>query len=110
MSYDSQELSDFQNALAHPATAAALRIARLVPHGSGMAGGAGTIHPLARRGGACYPPRMKWLVQRPLAQALLTSLMGRYLAFALRTTHWTIDGAEHLAPHVAGAPCVAAFW
>lgn len=53
---------------------------------------------------------MKWLVQRPLAQAVLTSLMGRYLAFALRTTRWTIDGADHLAPHYAGAACVVAFW
>jgi hypothetical protein len=34
MSYDSQELTDFQSALAHPATAAALRILRLVARGT----------------------------------------------------------------------------
>ena len=41
---------------------------------------------------------------------LLATLLGRYLAFALRTTRWTLDGAEHVAPHIAGQPAIVAFW
>ena len=53
---------------------------------------------------------MKSLVRTQLAQALLARLIGWYLAFALRTTRWTVDGAEHLAPFAAGASVVFAFW
>ncbi|MDE2574973.1 MAG: DUF374 domain-containing protein, partial [Rhodospirillales bacterium] len=49
-------------------------------------------------------------MRRPGAQALLASLVGWYLDFALRHTRWTLHGAEHMAPHVAGAPVVVAFW
>ena len=61
------------------------------------------------------PPRatgatMKHLLRKPLIQALLARLLGRYLVFALRTTRWTLHGEEHLAPHAAGAPAVLAFW
>ncbi len=53
---------------------------------------------------------LKRLLRRPAAQALLARLLGRYLAFALATTRWTLDGADHLAPHLAGAPAIFAFW
>lgn len=53
---------------------------------------------------------LKSLLRRPGAQAWLASLLGRYLGFALRTTRWTLDGGANLAPHLAGAPAVAAFW
>ena len=53
---------------------------------------------------------MKRILQRPAAQAWLAGLLGRYLEFALRTTRWTLHGAEHFAPHAAGSPCIAAFW
>jgi len=53
---------------------------------------------------------MKRLLRHPAAQKLLAQLLGRYLAFALRTTRWRIEGAEHMARHAAGAPVVVAFW
>ncbi len=53
---------------------------------------------------------LKPLLRRPAAQALLAALLGRYLALALRTTRWTLHGAEHVAPHFAGEPAVVAFW
>lgn len=53
---------------------------------------------------------MKSLLRTPRAQAILAALLGFYLAFALRTTRWTLDGEEHFAPHGAGAPAVFAFW
>ncbi|HEX3575137.1 MAG TPA: lysophospholipid acyltransferase family protein [Rhodopila sp.] len=53
---------------------------------------------------------MKSLLRTPQAQALLASLLGGYLTFALRTTRWTLDGQEHFRPHGEGAPAVFAFW
>jgi lysophospholipid acyltransferase (LPLAT)-like uncharacterized protein len=53
---------------------------------------------------------MKKLVKHPAAQALLAALLGRYLAFALKTTRWTMHGANNVAPHVAGQPAIVAFW
>ena len=53
---------------------------------------------------------LKSFLRRPGVQAFLAGLVGRYLAFALRTTRWTVAGAAHLAPHAAGAPAVAALW
>ena len=53
---------------------------------------------------------MKSLLRTPAAQNILAALLGAYLAFALRTTRWTLDGQEHFAPHGAGAPAVFAFW
>jgi hypothetical protein len=53
---------------------------------------------------------MKSLLRTPQAQAMLASLLGRYLTFALRTTRWTLDGQEHFRPHGEGAPAVFAFW
>lgn len=53
---------------------------------------------------------LKQLLRRPGMQVFLARLLGLYLAFALRTTRWTLHGEVHLAPHAAGQPCVAAFW
>jgi lysophospholipid acyltransferase (LPLAT)-like uncharacterized protein len=53
---------------------------------------------------------MKALLRTPQAQAILASLLGGYLTFALRTTRWTLDGQEHFRPHGAGTPAVFAFW
>lgn len=53
---------------------------------------------------------MKSLLRTPLAQSVLAALLGHYLAFALRTTRWTLDGQEHFRPFGSGAPAVFAFW
>lgn len=55
-------------------------------------------------------PVLKRLLRGSRVQAILASLLGRYLDFALRTTRWTILGEENFAPYRAGAPVVAAFW
>ncbi len=41
---------------------------------------------------------------------MLAALVGAYLALALRTTRWTLDGQEHFRPFAAGSPGVFAFW
>ena len=38
---------------------------------------------------------MKSLLRTRQAQAMLAAVLGVYLAFALRTTRWTLDGQEH---------------
>lgn len=43
-------------------------------------------------------------------QRVLAGVAGLYLALALRSTRWTLEGAEHLAPCLAGEPMVVAFW
>jgi hypothetical protein len=53
---------------------------------------------------------MKRLARHPVVQRALAWVLGLYLQFALRTTRWTLHGAEHMAPHAAGAPVVVAFW
>jgi len=53
---------------------------------------------------------MKRLLRHPAILGLMAALLGRYLEFALRTTRWTLDGADHAAPHLAGQPAIAAFW
>ena len=53
---------------------------------------------------------MKRFLRHPAIQALLARLLGGYLAFALATTRWRLEGAEHLDPLVAGAPAIVAFW
>jgi len=53
---------------------------------------------------------MKRLLRHPAAQKLLAHSLGLYLAFALHTTRWRLEGAEHVVPHAAGAPAVVAFW
>jgi len=53
---------------------------------------------------------LKRLLRSPAAQALLESLIGGYLSFALGTTRWTMIGHERLAPFLAGQPAVFALW
>lgn len=53
---------------------------------------------------------LKRLLRSPGGQAAFARILGVYLDLALSTTRWTLDGAEHMAPHAAGAPCVVAFW
>jgi lysophospholipid acyltransferase (LPLAT)-like uncharacterized protein len=53
---------------------------------------------------------LKRLLRRAAVQACLAALVGRYLAIALRTTRWTLHGAEHLAPQTQGQPAIVAFW
>jgi lysophospholipid acyltransferase (LPLAT)-like uncharacterized protein len=36
--------------------------------------------------------------------------LGAYLSFTLRTTRWSLDGADNLEPFVAEGGVVAAFW
>ena len=43
-------------------------------------------------------------------QFLLAHGVGWYLSFALRTTRWTIEGVENLAPYVLGSPAIMASW
>jgi lysophospholipid acyltransferase (LPLAT)-like uncharacterized protein len=44
------------------------------------------------------------------AQAVLAWLLGTYLLIALRTTRWTLVGAEHVAPYFCDRAGVVAFW
>ncbi len=53
---------------------------------------------------------MKRLVQHRFVQWMAARILGLYLGFALRTTRWSLEGHEHMAPHAAGAPVVVAFW
>ena len=53
---------------------------------------------------------MKSLLQTPQARSAVAVLMAAYLRFALRTTRWTLSGAEHYAPYAAGHPVIFAFW
>lgn len=53
---------------------------------------------------------LKRLLRHPAAQGLLAHILGSYLSFALRTTRWQLEGAEHAAPFGHGRPLIAAFW
>lgn len=53
---------------------------------------------------------MKALLRHPISQAVLARVVGWYLSLALRTTRWTLDGEENLAPPAIGVPAVLAFW
>jgi lysophospholipid acyltransferase (LPLAT)-like uncharacterized protein len=53
---------------------------------------------------------MKRLLRHKAVQAVLVWLGGLYLMFALRTTRWVLDGADHLATATSGKATVAAFW
>jgi lysophospholipid acyltransferase (LPLAT)-like uncharacterized protein len=46
----------------------------------------------------------------PRLHDLAVGLLSRYLGLALRTTRWSVHGAEHLAPYLAGTPVILAFW
>jgi lysophospholipid acyltransferase (LPLAT)-like uncharacterized protein len=53
---------------------------------------------------------MKRWTRHPLVQDAVGRLLGAYVVFALRTTRWTLEGAEHMAPFAAGRPVIVAFW
>ena len=53
---------------------------------------------------------IKALLRRPGSQAALARAAGSYLAQALRTTRWTMHGADHFASLVTGQPAIVAFW
>jgi lysophospholipid acyltransferase (LPLAT)-like uncharacterized protein len=53
---------------------------------------------------------MKALLRTRPAQALMPAALGQYLAFALRTTRWTMEGEAHFTPYALGAPAIFAFW
>jgi lysophospholipid acyltransferase (LPLAT)-like uncharacterized protein len=50
------------------------------------------------------------LLKSEAAQRSASRLLGAYLAFALRTTRWVIEGEEHLALFVCDRAVVVAFW
>jgi len=52
---------------------------------------------------------IKRLLRHPRTLALGTHALGSYLRFALRTTRWTLQGAD-LGPFMQGTPAVFAFW
>jgi hypothetical protein len=53
---------------------------------------------------------MKSLLRTSFVQTALAAVLGTYLAFALRTTRWTLDGQEHFRPFGVGAPVIISFW
>lgn len=53
---------------------------------------------------------LKRVLRHRAVQAVLAWLVGHYLGFALWSTRWTLEGAEHLAPCLEGRPMVVAFW
>jgi lysophospholipid acyltransferase (LPLAT)-like uncharacterized protein len=53
---------------------------------------------------------LKRALRHGTVQVALAWLAGQYLRFALWSTRWTLEGAEHLAPCLDGRPMVVAFW
>jgi lysophospholipid acyltransferase (LPLAT)-like uncharacterized protein len=53
---------------------------------------------------------MKRFLRHPGMLALGARALGAYLRFALRTTRWTLLGAEHLGRHLHAHPAIFAFW
>ncbi len=53
---------------------------------------------------------MKRLLRSAAVQAGAAHLVGLYLALALRTTRWRVEGAGHLTEAIAGQPVIVAFW
>jgi len=53
---------------------------------------------------------LKRVLRHPASQAVFAQALGLYLSFALRTTRWTLIGAENLEPHARGAPAIMAAW
>jgi lysophospholipid acyltransferase (LPLAT)-like uncharacterized protein len=66
--------------------------------------------PPARGASVALGIEMKRLLRHPIVLGVIAALLSRYLEFALRTTRWTLDGADHAAPHLAGQSAIAAFW
>jgi lysophospholipid acyltransferase (LPLAT)-like uncharacterized protein len=53
---------------------------------------------------------LKRFSRSPRVQAVLAWLVGRYLAWALSSTRWTIIGEENLLPFLHDRPMIVAFW
>jgi lysophospholipid acyltransferase (LPLAT)-like uncharacterized protein len=53
---------------------------------------------------------MKRILRHPRTMALGARALGAYLRFALRTTRWTLLGAEQLGRHLHANPAIFAFW
>ena len=53
---------------------------------------------------------MKRILRHPGTLALGARALGAYLHFALRTTRWTLIGAEDLGRHLHAHPAIFAFW
>ncbi len=53
---------------------------------------------------------MKRLLRHPRTVALGARALGAYLRFALRTTRWTLHGAEPLGRYLHAEPAIFAFW
>ena len=53
---------------------------------------------------------MKSILRHPGTLALAARALGAYLRFALRTTRWTLLGAEQLGRHLHAHPAIFAFW
>lgn len=53
---------------------------------------------------------LKKMLRSVAVQAVTARLVGAYLDFALRTTRWTLVGAEHAAAPIAGQAIIAGFW
>ncbi|MSP01117.1 MAG: DUF374 domain-containing protein [Acetobacteraceae bacterium] len=53
---------------------------------------------------------MKPLLRSGPVQHFLAWLISRYLRLILYTNRWTLDGADHFAPHRAGKPAIYTFW
>jgi lysophospholipid acyltransferase (LPLAT)-like uncharacterized protein len=60
---------------------------------------------------SCYRAAiMKRIFRHPWTLALGAWALAAYLRFALRTTRWTLVGAEALGPYLYAQPAVFAFW
>ena len=53
---------------------------------------------------------LKQLLRHPRTVALGTRTLGAYLRFALRSTRWTLHGADALGPYLHATPAIFAFW
>ena len=61
-------------------------------------------------GHARLPSVLKRLLRHPRTAALGTRALGAYLQFALRTTRWTLHGADQLGPYLYANAAIFAFW
>jgi lysophospholipid acyltransferase (LPLAT)-like uncharacterized protein len=53
---------------------------------------------------------LEGVLRSQAAQRVGAVAVGVYLRFALRTTRWALEGAEHLAPFAGQGAVIAAFW
>jgi lysophospholipid acyltransferase (LPLAT)-like uncharacterized protein len=53
---------------------------------------------------------LEGVLRSQAAQRAGAVAVGFYLRFALRTTRWALDGAEHIVPFAGQGAVIAAFW